>query len=217
MIRVGFRQMAPVALALVAPLAAFDALAEGWIARADPDVFPVAFRVVPMLSSVSFMVGLVLFAGFVDKAAQAYRRGEGMSSPVSVLRALPQRRLIAADVLLAMAVVLGTELLVAPGIVALLFFCLVGPVIVSEDRTVVGSFRRSAALVRTRPWLVLWLVALPVTLEVAVVHAIDPYLWSRPLLAAILINAVLALVVTVPVAVVEVVLAHELARRAPGR
>jgi hypothetical protein len=216
MIRAGFRQLALVALALVAPLAALDALVRGWIADADPDVIPSALRVLPMLSSVSFMVGLVMFAGFVDKAAEAYRLGDGFPSPASVLRALPQRRLIAADVLLAVAVALGTELLVVPGIVALLFFCLIGPIIVTENRTVLGAFRRSAALVRTRPWLVLWLVVVPVSLEVGIVHSIDPYVWSRPLLAALLINAVLAVVVTIPVAAVEVVLAHELAHRTPG-
>jgi hypothetical protein len=72
-----------------------------------------------------------------------------------VARELRYGRLIAADILVALAVALGLLLLIVPGIVFFALFAFVAPVIEIEGRTVREAFRRSRELVRGRFWLVL--------------------------------------------------------------
>ena len=131
------------------------------------------------------------------------------------LRELPLGRLIAADVVLTIATLVGTVLLVVPGFIVFTLLCLVGPIIVSENCRVFDGLRRSAHLVRRHFWLVLVLVTIPVTFEEDVVHAVDYHQFDHPLVAAFLIAGVLGALVPAVIGLVEVVLAHELAHRSP--
>jgi hypothetical protein len=80
-----------------------------------------------------------------------------------VLRTLPWGRLIGADLLVALLVVLGLILLVIPGLILFNLLALAGPVIEVENRKVIAALRRSTRLVRGHFWSVALLATLPVS------------------------------------------------------
>jgi hypothetical protein len=103
------------------------------------------------------LFGEVLYAGIVAATVGL----DSQSRPHSLrsaLRTLPVRRLIAADLLYGLLVVVGLLLLVVPGLVFLTWFALVAPVIESEDRRPVDALRRSRSLVRHHAWRVAALI-----------------------------------------------------------
>jgi hypothetical protein len=106
------------------------------------------------------LVGEVLYAGVVAAAVLGLREGQRHSLG-EIARALPYRRLILADLLWVLAVAVGLVLLIVPGLIAMAWFALVGPVIKVERLRVIEGFRRSAALVRGHTVRVLALI-LPV-------------------------------------------------------
>jgi UPF0716 family protein affecting phage T7 exclusion len=112
--------------------------------------------------AVTALLGDVLYAGVVAAVLTAER--DGRERPLRErLAALPVGRLVAADLLLGLAVVVGLVLLVVPGFIFMTWFALVAPVVKIERRPLVAAFRRSRALVRSRFWLVFWLV-IPITI-----------------------------------------------------
>ncbi len=127
---------------------------------------------------------------------------------------LPLRRLLAADVLLAIATLAGLALFVIPGVILFTLWSLVGPVITIEDRSVGSAFRRSWHLVRPCFWLTLCLVTIPLQVEQAVLHAIHyAEIFEHPFVPAFLLNGLLGMVIGSIVGLVEVVLAYELIAR----
>ena len=108
---------------------------------------------------------------------------------------LPLGRLVAADVVLAVATLVGLALFVVPGVVIFTLWSLVGPVITIEDRSVGSALRRSWQLVRPCFWLTLFLVTLPLQVEQAVLHAIHyTDIFEHPLVPAFLLNGLLGMV-----------------------
>jgi hypothetical protein len=108
------------------------------------------------------LLGDVLYAGIVAALMTAEREGRDLRLRER-LAGLPVGRLVAADLALALVVVVGLLLLVLPAFVFLTWFALVAPVIKVEHLPLRGAFRRSRELVRRRFWLVFWLVV-PITL-----------------------------------------------------
>lgn len=104
------------------------------------------------LHTVGSVLGEVVFAGVVTAAFLAEH---GHRQSVRGLAAeLSLGRLVLADVLLVLVVIAGLLLLVVPGIVFLVWFSLVGPVVEVEHVGIRRAFGRSREVVRTRPWLV---------------------------------------------------------------
>jgi len=103
--------------------------------------------------AITSLLGEVLYSGVVATIVLAYRGGR-RSGFAAVARALPYRRLIVADLLFVLVVAVGLLALVVPGLVALTWFALVGPVIKMEGAGVRASFRRSRELVRGNGWRV---------------------------------------------------------------
>jgi hypothetical protein len=103
--------------------------------------------------AVTSLVGEVLYSGVVAAIVLAYRSGK-RATPGAVARSLPYGRLIASDLLLALVVGIGLLALVVPGLVALTWYALIGPVIKMEGTGVRASFRRSHDLVRGNGWRV---------------------------------------------------------------
>lgn len=99
------------------------------------------------------LFGEVLYSGVVAAIVLA-RQGGTRSSLGAVARSLPYGRLIGADVLFVLVVAAGLLAFVVPGLVALAWFALIGPVIKVEGRGVREAFRRSRALVRGNGWRV---------------------------------------------------------------
>ena len=135
-----------------------------------------------------------------------------------IWRVLPLGRLVAADVVLAVATLAGLALFVVPGVVIFTLWSLVGPVITIEDRSVGSAFRRSWQLVRPCFWLTLCLVTLPLQVEQTVLHAIHyTDIFEHPFVPAFLLNGLLGMVIGSVVGLVEVVLAYDLIARSDNR
>lgn len=128
---------------------------------------PLVLLTVVSASSVSIL-GEVFLSGFLCRLVrETGHRGEGDgegSSVPQVAQTLQWSRLIRADLLVVLFVVIGAIALVIPGLVAMNLLAVTGPVIEIEDRRVLSALRRSSHLVRQRFWTVALLVTLPVIL-----------------------------------------------------
>jgi hypothetical protein len=207
-----FLLVAGAALVVFGVGALVDVVADEAADRAGGD--PGIVAAVLAATSMAF-IGAEFFAGLLDRVVGEEERGHPRQTLGQVLRTLPYGRLIAADLLLMLGAAALALLLLVPGLVFYAFFCLVGPVVVMEDRKVFAAFRRSARLVRTRFWLVFLLVVLPVLIEEDLVHGIVAAVDSLGPLAVFAVNALAGAAVGSVVALVEVTLAHRLAMRNP--
>jgi hypothetical protein len=115
------------------------------------------------------VLGSVFLSGFLCRIVGSAEHGLEHASVGEVVKGLPWRRLILADLLVVVLVVLGLIALVIPGLIVLTLLAITGPVIEIEDKPVRAALRRSAHLVRPKFW---W-VALLVTLPLAVVSEIE--------------------------------------------
>ncbi len=147
--RTSWQELALLGLALFIPLGFLSALAPGdgiEIDRLDdPHLVPVIL--VGVAQIVAPLIGTVLFAGIAASAVMRDRTGQGHGVR-EIASSLPYAKLIAADILLVLAMAVGLVLLVVPGVIALVWFCLVAPAIEYEGGTVRSGFRRSRELVR---------------------------------------------------------------------
>jgi hypothetical protein len=183
---------------------------------ADADVgSPGLLTAAALMASGLALFGTTFFAGLIDHVVAAEEHGTHVPTLRELLRTVPYGRLIAADLLLGLGAAALLLLLVVPGIIFFTFSCLVGPVVVMEDRKVRDAFRRSAQLVRGKFWLAFFLVTVPVAVEEDVVHSIVEAAHSLNPLLVFVINAAASAAVGSIVALVEVTLAHRLARRKP--
>lgn len=136
-------------LALFVPLGLLTTIAPGEgieIERFD-DPAAIATVGVGIAQVILPLLGTVLFAGLV--AAAVEREREHQSRDLGeIIRSLPYGRLIAADVLLVIVIGVGLLLFLVPGVLALVWFCLIAPVIEHEDTTVRRAFGRSRELAR---------------------------------------------------------------------
>ncbi len=159
--------------------------------------------------------GFVFYAGLLDLVLGAYHRGEPDPTVRQVVRQLPHGKLVVADALLVLISGVLALLFVVPGIIALTFFCLVGPLIVTEQHTVLGAFRRSFRLVRPHFWMVLLLVVVPLLVEEALIHSVQVDLVPSRFLDNFVANAILGVLIGSVVGLLEVVLAHDFRVRDP--
>jgi hypothetical protein len=210
-----FRVVAAVGAVLFAPLALIQAL--GGVAIHDGLAAGGGRRtgaVLLWLGLALFVLGSALCAGLLDKLV-----GREFGHPDESLRqavlSLPYRRLVGEDLVLALLVGAATLLGAVPGLVALTLTCLAGPLVMIEDRTVRGALTRSVSLTWRRFWLVLGLVAVPIAVEHQVLHALEAWL-GLPLLPLWLLHTAAAVLVVVPVVLVEVTLAYLLTGRSRG-
>jgi hypothetical protein len=208
-LRERFGRVAGTAFVVFGAVAAIDAIAVVLIA--DHVSSSAGDAVASTVAAVFSMAGVVIYAGVLDKVVGAHLHGEPDLTMSEIVRSLPLGRLIAADLLLALATLVGLAVFVVPGVVVFTLFSLVGPMITIENRTTGGAFRRSWHLVRRNFWLTFVLVTLPLQIEQAVLHAIDyTSLFDHPVLPAFLLNGLLGTIIGSAVGLVEVVLAYEL-------
>ncbi|WP_421120976.1 hypothetical protein ACE2AJ_06760 [Aquihabitans daechungensis] len=93
-------------------------------------------------------------AGLLERVVGAERHGHERPTVHAVIRHLPWHRLVVADVVLTLLIVVGLGLLVVPGILVATWFALALPLINLENRRVFDAFGRSARLVRGHAWRV---------------------------------------------------------------
>jgi hypothetical protein len=211
--RVQFWRVASTAFIVFGTVAAVDAITV--VLVVDRHVSrPIGAAVVSAVGGVFAMVGVVIYAGILDKVVGAHLHGHPDLTLRQIWKALPLGRLVVADVVLAFATLVGLAALVVPGVFIFTMWSLVGPVITIEDRSVRSGFARSWQLVRGHFWLTLFIVTVPLQIEQAVLHAIQyAQLFDHPLVPAFLLNGLLGMVIGSVVGLVEVVLAYELIAR----
>jgi len=112
--------------------------------------------------------GAVFLSGFLCRIVGQIEHGEQRPSLWQVVRSLPWSRLVRADLLVFVLVVLGVIALVIPGLILFCLFSLVGPVIEIENRPVRAALRRSAHLVRPHFWWVALIAAVPLLVPVRI-------------------------------------------------
>src|SRR4029079_9671602 len=155
-------------------------------------------------------------AAMLDAVVGHHLHGHERAHVWRVLRRLAWGRLLAADVILVAATTVGAALFVVPGVIVFTLFCLVGPLINIEQIGVAAAFRRSAALVRRRPWPTLLLVAIPTYIEVTLLHGFQFETAEQPYLVAFVVGAVIGATVGAVVGLLEVTLTYELLRAESG-
>jgi hypothetical protein len=133
---------------------------------------------VSLLHVAGALLGQIVFAGLISALAAAERSDEAPSLG-ELARELPFWRLILADVVYVLTVATGLLLLLVPGLLFLVWFALVGPVLEVERTGVIGAFRRSRELVRGHFWLVAAFV-LPITATEGALDELihDAWTWS---------------------------------------
>jgi hypothetical protein len=212
-----FWRVAGTAFVVFGAVAAIDAVATVLVIdRHVPR--PGGAAIASTASAVFSMVGVVLYAGILDKVVGAHLHGHPDLTMREIRKVLPLGRLLAADVVLALATLVGLTLFVLPGVIIFTMWSLVGPVLTIEDRSVGSALRRSWQLVRPHFWLTFFLVTVPLQIEQAALHAIHyTDLFEHPLVPAFLFNGLLGMVIGSVVGLIEVVLAYELIARNADR
>jgi hypothetical protein len=112
------------------------------------------------------VLGAVFLSGFLCRIVGQIEHGHARPSLWQVARSLPWSRLVRADILVFVLVVLGLIALIIPGLILFCLFALVGPVIEIENRTVRAALRRSAHLVRPHFWWVALVAVVPFAVPV---------------------------------------------------
>jgi hypothetical protein len=208
-----FLRVAGTAFVVFGTVAVIDAIAT--ILIVDHVSSRLGDAVAEIVAAVFSMAGVVVYAGILDKVVGAHLHGHKDLTLSEIGRELPLGRLFVADVLFAVATLIGLALFVIPGIVIFTMWSLVGPVITIEDHSVRSSFTRSWRLVRPCFWLTFLLVTLPIQVEQTALHAIHyTEIFDHPVVPAFLLNGLLGMVVGSIVGLIEVVLAYELIARA---
>jgi putative heme transporter len=202
------------AVLVFTPFAALEAAAELFAShiRSGGDHTAGLIAVALLPATTAMIWGSSLFAGGLERTVGAHRRGEEHIGVLSLLRDLPIGRLVVVDLVLGAVVLLGYAALVVPGIIAFTLFALVGPMVTIEDRGVVDAFRRSAALVLERPWLVFSLVTLPVILEEVILQELEELFHARTEIGTLVGAPIGASLLGTAIGLVEVTLAYELIR-----
>ncbi len=114
-----------------------------------------------LISTALEVLGSVFLSGFLCRIVGAAEHGQERASVGQVARTLPWSRLIRADLLAVLIVVIGLILLVIPGLIAITLLAIIGPVIEIEDKSVRAAVRRSGHLVRQKFWWVVLLATVP--------------------------------------------------------
>jgi hypothetical protein len=114
------------------------------------------------------VLGAVFLSGFLCRIVSQTEHGHQRPTLRQVARSLPWSRLIRADLLVFLLVLIGVIALVIPGLVMFCLFALVGPVIEIENRPVRAALRRSAHLVRPHFWWVALIAAVPLAAPVRI-------------------------------------------------
>jgi Uncharacterised protein family (UPF0259) len=126
-----------------------------------------------LVSTAVSMLGTVLLSGIACRLVSAAEHGGERQPLLQAVRSLPWPRLIAADALVTVLVVVGFALFFLPGVAALTLLAVVGPVIEIEHPQVLAALRRSVRLTRHHVPSVVLLATLPLVV-VAELEAIAP-------------------------------------------
>lgn len=209
-----FRRISLTAVAVFVPLSFLEVLAHQWLEHVhEGESSFLAILVVGSVVAFFATFGEVFFTGLMDQEVGTDLRGEAVPRLRDVIRELPYVRLIVADVLFAIIVVILAFGFVIPGLVAFTAFCLVGPVINIERTGVLQGFRRSARLVRRAIGSTVLLVLVPNIVEAQIEPALAAAGERGSFWLFLGVNTAFALTLGAGVAIINVTLAHVLIAR----
>jgi hypothetical protein len=101
-----------------------------------------------------------LLLAVVERVEAAERGGRSRPPVGVVMRDLPVVRLLAADLVVTLAVVVGVILLIVPGLIVAVWTAPVFPLLTMEGQRLRPTIRRSFAIVRGSAWRLLAVIAL---------------------------------------------------------
>jgi hypothetical protein len=156
------------------------------------------------------LFGEVFFAGLLERMVGQARYGGPEQGILTVLRTLPYRRLIVADVIITALSIAGLFAFIVPGLVIFTLLCLAGPIINIEGTTALRALRRSAQLVRGRFGLTFILVTVPFWIADWIGTTVQEAVHGLPLAADIPLRLVVTIVVAIATGLVQVELAYRL-------
>jgi hypothetical protein len=165
------------------------------------------------------VLGTVFLSGFLCRLVGEAEHGSKHATVRQVARALPWRRLVLADLLVVLIVVIGLVALVIPGLAAMTLLAVVGPLIELEHRRVIASLRRSAQLVRQHFWTVALLATVPVLAASSIESVIPDPDTAGQIVAALAVRGVAGGLVEAAIGLTLVELCYRLIaahRRLPG-
>ncbi len=213
-----FVRIAGVAVVFFAVPALVIAATESIISSIRPTgsvaVFGVAIAAI-LVAGTLRILGPIAYAAFLDRAVAAEYVDGHHRSLGEVMRTLPWRTLVAADLGVTLIVGVGLGFFVIPGFVLYGLLGLIGPVVVQERRGLSSSFRRTVGLARRAPALVTLLVVIPFAFDELLHALIAEALHSYGLGVEVLVEWVVAIVVGGTLGLLEVALATELMARSP--
>jgi len=211
-----FWRIAALAIVVFVPLSLVQTYVEwaaGAYAELGDDSVRIAVLAITLAGTSAAIFGITFFAGALDRMVGAGRFGHEDMPLKVVLRTLPYRRLILANLVVLAVVEVGFLLLVVPGAIAMTLLAIVGPLVNIEGHSVREALRHSVRLVRPRFWLAFFGITVPVMVEEGIEHTLTSHVWDESLLAGFLVNSAFALAVGATVGLLEVTLAHHLIAR----
>jgi hypothetical protein len=177
---------------------------------------PFLVTVLPSVSELLALLGLVVLGGVMDELVGATIRGTDQPSLSEATRALPIGRLVAADVVVAVLVGLGGALGAIPGLVVAAMVAIVGPVVNIERQGPWRAVHRSFRLTWPHAWLAIGIVV-PAILVESIVHGLLVNVWDAlGLFGELAVEIPLILSVGAMVVLAEVELAYALMARDEG-
>jgi hypothetical protein len=168
------------------------------------------FVVVDVLAFSADILGEVFYVGVLDRLVGEAAHGGPAQSVPTILRTLPYGRLILADVVVTILVIVGIFAFFLPGAILFTLLCLSGPIVNIENRPAMSALRRSAQLVRKRFWLTVFLVTIPFFIADSIATSVQDAAHSLPLAADFCVHATVATVIAIVTGLIQVELAHRL-------
>jgi hypothetical protein len=162
-------------------------------------------------------LSLIFFAGVIDRIVAVDQYGEAATPLLDILRRLPTWRLIMAGTLATALILAGLLLLLVPGFILMVLFCVVGPLLVIEDLRVWAGLRRSARLVWPHFFLATVVVLVPTMLEEELTASLEAVRWFENPLVHLSLDVASTILVGGLIGVLEVTLAHALIADAKRR
>jgi hypothetical protein len=204
--RVHWQRVLAAAVIVFGVSAVIETLIDAWaVDRRAAVTVPVG-----LLAFALDIFGEVFFAGLLERMVGQARYGAPEQGILTVLRTLPYRRLIVADILVTGLVTVGLFALVVPGVVIFTLLCLAAPIINIEGESALRAMRRSARLVRGRFWMTLILVTVPFWIADWINTFLQDAVHGEPLAVDIGVRLVVTIVVAIATGLIQVELAYRL-------
>jgi hypothetical protein len=163
----------PTALVILLPQALADGFLDHLQLEGIRNARDLAILAATPLTVVINLGGQAFYAGLTAAAVIEWREHRPLPNIRALLRAVPIKRLIALDLILAFGSALGFLLLVIPGLLWLAWFSLSPAITKFEHRSVWDSLRRSREIVRGNFWPVMWMVVGTIIVTELLVEAVS--------------------------------------------